>query len=61
MCMSDSQRPKKRVSNPEQELQMVVGHCGGLNMLGPHCGIIRRCGLVGGSVSLWVWALRTSF
>jgi hypothetical protein len=27
--------------------------CGGLNMLGPEIGTIRRCDLVGGSVSLW--------
>jgi hypothetical protein len=25
----------------------------GLNMLGPGNGTIRKCGLVGGSVSLW--------
>jgi hypothetical protein len=36
-----------------------TGHCGGLNMLGPESGTIR-CGLVGGSVSLWRWALRPS-
>jgi hypothetical protein len=35
--------------------------CGGLNMLGPGTGTIRRRGLVGGSVSLWGWALRPSF
>jgi hypothetical protein len=29
--------------------------CGGLNMLGPGSGTIRRCGLDGGSVSLWAW------
>jgi hypothetical protein len=28
------------------------GDCGGLNMLGPGSGIIKRCGLVGESVSL---------
>ena len=27
--------------------------CGGLNMLGPGSGTIRRCGLVEGSMSLW--------
>jgi len=27
--------------------------CGGLNMLGLGGGAIRRCGLVGGSVSKW--------
>jgi hypothetical protein len=32
--------------------------CGGLNILGPGSGTIRRCGLVGGSVLLWAWALR---
>jgi hypothetical protein len=30
----------------------------GLNMLSPGIGPIRRCGLVGGSVSLWRWAMR---
>jgi hypothetical protein len=34
--------------------------CGGLNMLGPGSGTISRCGHVGGSVSLWGWALRPS-
>jgi len=29
----------------------------GLNMLGPGIYTTRRCGLVGGSVSLWGWAL----
>jgi hypothetical protein len=37
----------------EQEVE-----CGGLNMIGPESDTIRRCGLVGGSVSLWGWALR---
>jgi hypothetical protein len=31
-----------------------------LNMLGPGSGSIRTCGLVGESVSLWGWVLRTS-
>ena len=36
-----------------------VPPCGGLNMLGPGSGTIWRCGLVGGSVSLWWgWALK---
>jgi hypothetical protein len=34
--------------------------CGGLNMLNLGSGTIGRCGLVGGSVSLWGWALRPS-
>jgi hypothetical protein len=32
----------------------------GVNVLGPGSGTIRMCGLVGGSVSLWGWALRPS-
>ena len=32
--------------------------CGGWNMLDPGSGSIRRCGLVGGSVSLQGWAMR---
>jgi len=35
--------------------------CGGLYRLDPESGTIRRCGLVGKSVSLWGWALRPSF
>jgi hypothetical protein len=35
-------------------LVLVVG---GMNMLGQGSGTIRRCGLVGGSVSLWRCAL----
>ena len=34
--------------------------CGSLNMFGPGSGAVRRCGLVGVGVSLWVWALRQS-
>ena len=37
----------------------LVGY-GGLNMDGPGNGTMRRCGLVGGSVSLWAWVLRPS-
>jgi hypothetical protein len=37
------------------------GPCGGLNMLGPGSGTIRRCGLIGASVSLPGWALRPSY
>jgi hypothetical protein len=55
MCI---QSPKEGSKSPGQEIQMVVGHCDGLNMLGPGSGTIRRCVLVGGSVSLWAWALR---
>ena len=36
------------------------GPCGDLNMLDPESGTIRRRGLVGGSVSLWGWAMRPS-
>jgi hypothetical protein len=35
-------------------------YCGSLSMLGPWSGTIRRCGLVGRSVSLWGWAMRLS-
>ena len=31
--------------------------CDGLNMLGSESGTIRKCGLVGVGISLWVWAL----
>lgn len=33
----------------------------GSNMLVPGSGTNRRYGLVGGSLSLWEWALRPSF
>jgi hypothetical protein len=36
------------------------GDSGGLNMIGPGSGTMRRCGLVGGSMSLWGWSLRPS-
>ena len=33
--------------------------CGALTMLAQgRSGTVRRCGLVGGSVSLWGWAMR---
>ena len=34
--------------------------CGDLNVLGPGSGTIKKCGLVGGSVPLWKWALGPS-
>ena len=30
--------------------------CDGLYMIGPGSDLIRRCGLVGVGVSMWVWA-----
>jgi hypothetical protein len=38
------------------EARRSLGTCDGWYMLGPESGIIRRCGLVGVGVSLWVWA-----
>jgi hypothetical protein len=38
----------------------TYGSCGALNMLGPGSDTIRRGGLVGVGVLLWVWALRSS-
>jgi hypothetical protein len=45
-------------------LFLVVGQwssidspCGGSYMFGPGSDTVRRCGLVGGSVPLWAWAL----
>jgi hypothetical protein len=37
-----------------------VTRCGGLYTLGSGSGTVRRCGLVGVGVALWVWALRSS-
>ena len=36
---------------------IFFNECVSLNMLGPGSGIIRKCGLVGVGVLLWVWAL----
>ena len=41
--------------DPDTERQ-----CDGLYRLGPGSGTIRRHGLVGVDVSLWMWALRSS-
>jgi hypothetical protein len=38
----------------------TLPHCGGLNMLGPGSGTIRRCCRVGGNVSLLRCTLRPS-
>jgi hypothetical protein len=46
---------KRETGKPE------IAQCGGLTMLSPGSGTIRRCGLVEGSVSLWGWALRLFF
>jgi hypothetical protein len=35
----------------------IYPSCDGLYMLGLGSGTVRRCGLVGVGVSLWVWAL----
>lgn len=52
------------------KIKCYINDCGGLNMLAPVRGTIRRCGLivvgvgmchfVGGNVSLWGWAYRPS-
>ena len=39
-------------------IALNIWWCDGLCMLGPGSGTIRRYGLVGVSVSLWMWALR---
>jgi len=43
------------VGTKDTLLTLLVGEecCGDLNVLGPGSGIIWRCGLVGGSESLW--------
>ena len=49
----------------EAQLQKKITHgsrlCDDLSILGLGRGAIRRCGLVGVGVSLWVWALMPSF
>jgi hypothetical protein len=45
-------------SNNTEPLRLLGGY-GVLNMLIPGSGNIRRCSLVGGSVSLLRWALRS--
>jgi len=39
-----------------EKVSELLKYWDGLCMLGPGRGTIRRCGLVGGSASLWVWA-----
>jgi len=41
-------------------VKFLIGYCDGLHMLGAVSDTIRRCGLVGGSVSLLGWAWRPS-
>jgi hypothetical protein len=38
----------------------ILHCCGGLYLFGSGSSTIRRCGLVGVVVSLWVWAIRPS-
>ena len=50
---------RMRVPDPRDPVPTLhMATCYSLNMLGPGSGTIRRCGLVGVGVSLWVWALR---
>jgi hypothetical protein len=62
-----SRKEKQRIQVPSIMvvvfLVIILG--GGLNKLGPGSGTMEvwpwsRCGFVGGSVSLWAWALRPS-
>jgi hypothetical protein len=47
-------KEKLLVGYTEHWEELGEGLCGGLNMLGPGSGTIRRCGLVRRNVSLWV-------
>jgi hypothetical protein len=49
----------KAVATKFHSLYLILGPRGGLNMLDPGSGTIRRCGLVGRSVSLWGKTFRT--
>ena len=42
--------PGERI--PEVTQRILIGLCGGLNMLGPGSDTIRKCGLVGVGVAL---------
>ena len=48
----------KMVSKIKRLFYLIYTRCDGLYMLGPGSGTIRRCGLLGVGVSLWVWTLR---
>jgi hypothetical protein len=50
----------QRLPIPGLQMSVQILRYSGLYMLGPGSGTIRRCGLVGGSVSLWVWSLKPS-
>ena len=54
--LSCSDRATEQIALEIATTQKTVGRCDGLNRLGPESGTLRRCVLVGGSVSLWVWA-----
>ena len=64
--MRESEEEKQQKQNKVclkttmMKLTHLYTHCGGLNTLGPGSGSIKRCGLVGVGVSLWVWAIRPS-
>ena len=54
---------KTETKEPTKQLDgtmWTLSQCSSLNMLGPGSGTIRRCGLIGGCVSLWVQTLRPS-
>ena len=49
-------RVSSRISQDYTEKPCLETPCDGLYMIGPGSEPIRRCGLVGVGVSLWVWA-----
>jgi hypothetical protein len=53
---------KKKKEKEKRKRKSEQRGCNGLNMLDPESGTIWRSGyvLVGGSMSLWRWALRVS-
>jgi len=58
-----SSRPGKTLSQKKEALAGLSSSLhtyGGLNMLGPESGTLWRCGLAGGTISLWAWDLRPS-
>jgi hypothetical protein len=55
MCLINQHRSCAITWHCNHLLSLPV--CDGLYMLGLRSGTIRRCGLTGVGVSLWIWAL----
>ena len=59
-CFTDLKEQRRLHCETACQKDTKEGDGDGLYILGPGSGTMKRCGLVGISVSLWVLALRTS-